>query len=153
MNAKEKIHPSSAVPIIEESRRNGLPGARWNETYYSSYGLALRAIPVCGKTHPGQVVVSGKAWHIWGDQLSTHSPVSIPSSSSPLRHNPSVHILTMPDSWDQPWSDNPHAPHIMKYEYIAEKATLAGSFIGSILYGTPAHTFVYSHSLRLFGLF
>ena len=39
-----------------------------------------------------------------------------------------------------------------RYEYTAEKATLAGSFIGSILYGTPTRTFVYLRSLRFFGL-
>ena len=43
--------------------------------------------------------------------------------------------------WGQPWSDNPHAPPIMRYDYIGEKATLAGSFVGSILYGTPARMF------------
>ena len=59
----------------------------------------------------------------------------------------------MSDPWEQPWSDDPDTPQISKYEYIGEKATLGGSFVGSILYGTPAHTFVYSHSLRLSGLF
>ena len=39
--------------------------------------------------------------------------------------------------WNQVWSDNPSAPRIPRFEYIEEKATLAGSFIGSILYGTP----------------
>jgi len=39
---------------------------------------------------------------------------------------------------------------LSKYDYTAEKATLAGSFIASILYGTTAHTFVHSRSLRLF---
>jgi len=46
-----------------------------------------------------------------------------------------------------PWSDDRSAPKITRDEYIEEKATLAGSFVSSILYGTPAHTFVYSYSL------
>jgi len=58
----------------------------------------------------------------------------------------------MSDSWDRPWSNSSTAPPINKYEYTMEKATLAGSLIGSILYGTSAHTFVYSCSLQLFGL-
>jgi len=58
----------------------------------------------------------------------------------------------MSDPWDQQWSDSPDAPQISKYDYTAEKATLAGSFIGSVLYGTPAHTFVYSRSPRFPGL-
>ena len=51
-----------------------------------------------------------------------------------------------------PWSDNPNAPQMTGVEYIMEKSTFSGNFISSILYGTPAHTFMYSHSLRLFGL-
>jgi len=42
------------------------------------------------------------------------------------------------DYWYQPWSNKPHAPQIARYEYIEEKSTLAGSFVGSILYGAPA---------------
>jgi len=57
----------------------------------------------------------------------------------------------MIDHWLRPWSNSSTAPHIAEYEYIVEKATLAGSLIGSILYGTPAHTFVYLSSLRFFG--
>ena len=48
----------------------------------------------------------------------------------------------MSDAWEQPWSDSPDAPQIAKFQYIEEKATLAGSFVSSILYGTPAHMFV-----------
>ena len=59
----------------------------------------------------------------------------------------------MSDSWEQPWSNNYDAPLILKYEYTEEKVILAGSFIGSILYGTPARKFVDLSSLRLFGLF
>ena len=40
------------------------------------------------------------------------------------------------DPWHQPWSNGSTAPHITKFDYTTEKATLAGSFIGSILYGT-----------------
>jgi len=58
----------------------------------------------------------------------------------------------MSDPWYEPWSNSSTAPRITKYEYTGEKATLAGNFIGSILYGTTAHTFVYSRSPRLFGL-
>ena len=72
---------------------------------------------------------------------------------SPPQPRLPIHIQTMLDPWTQPWSDGPHAPQISKYDYVAEKSMLAGSFIGSILYGTPAHTFVYSRSLRLSGLF
>ena len=57
------------------------------------------------------------------------------------------------DPWNQPWSYDLDAPPITKYDYVAEKSILAGSFIGSILYGTPVHTFVYPCSLRVFVLF
>ena len=36
----------------------------------------------------------------------------------------------------KPWSDNPNAPKIPRFTYFEEKATLAGVFIASILYGT-----------------
>jgi len=35
----------------------------------------------------------------------------------------------------QPWSENPNAPNITHFAYSEEKATLAGSLIGSIIYG------------------
>ena len=59
----------------------------------------------------------------------------------------------MDSPWYKTWSDSPAAPQITKYLYTVEKATLAGSFIGTTLYGTTAHTFVYSCSLQFFGLF
>jgi len=58
----------------------------------------------------------------------------------------------MSDSWDQLWSNSSAAPQISKYDYTAEKATLAGSFISMTLYGTSAHMFLYSSSLQFFGL-
>jgi len=58
----------------------------------------------------------------------------------------------MSDPRYQPWSDSPTAPRITKYEYTAEKAMFAGSFIGTTLYGTSIRAFDYSRSLRFFGL-
>jgi len=58
----------------------------------------------------------------------------------------------MSNPWVDPWSNSSTAPEIAIFDYNVEKATFAGSFIGAILYGTPAHTFIYSRSLRLFGL-
>ena len=49
------------------------------------------------------------------------------------------------DYWYQPWSDDPYGPPIVKADYIEEKATMAGSSIASILYSTPAYTFVHPH--------
>jgi len=43
----------------------------------------------------------------------------------------------MSDAWDQRWSNDTDSPPITRADYIEEKATLAGSFIASILYGTP----------------
>ena len=63
---------------------------------------------------------------------------------------PPIRIQTMSDAydyWNQVWSDNPHAPQIARSHYIEEKAVLAGSFVGSILYGTPIRMF--DHSCRL----
>ena len=46
--------------------------------------------------------------------------------------------MSAPVPWaQQPWSDNPNAPKIPHYQYVDEKATFAGTVIGSILYGTP----------------
>jgi len=45
--------------------------------------------------------------------------------------------------YNQPWSDNPRAPQIQKHEYFAEKATLAGNLISTLLYGTPANMFAH----------
>jgi len=75
-----------------------------------------------------------------------HSPSPLPSTT--------IHpyTYTMSD-WNQPWSNSTTAPRISKYAYTIEKALLAGSLIGSILYGTSVHTFVYLHSLQCFGLF
>ena len=56
-------------------------------------------------------------------------------------------------NWGDPWSYSYTAPSLSLYEYTVEKATLAGGLISSMLYGTPTHTFVYSRSLRFFGLF
>lgn len=55
--------------------------------------------------------------------------------------------------WSNEWSNNTNAPQITRYEYIMEKATLTGSFIGSILYGTTIRASLYSRSFRLLGLF
>ena len=51
------------------------------------------------------------------------------------------------------WSDNPNAPKIPYYLYVDEKATFAGTLIGSILYGTyktlpPPHPSTRAHSVR-----
>jgi len=43
----------------------------------------------------------------------------------------------------QLWSNNSDVPQLPKYEYVEEKSELAGNFIGSILYGTPAHIFIH----------
>jgi len=75
----------------------------------------------------------------------------LPPSPLPQRNDHSVPIQTMSDDpLDQPWSNSPNAPPLSKYEYTEEKATLAGGFISSILYGTTAHTFIYSCSLPSF---
>ena len=42
----------------------------------------------------------------------------------------------MSDSQERPWSDNPNAPKIPYNLYFDEKAYFAGTFVGSILYGT-----------------
>ena len=58
----------------------------------------------------------------------------------PFGHPPSpppAQIQTMSDPQEQPWSNNPDAPKIPYYLYDTEKATLAGSFLSSILYGMP----------------
>jgi len=94
------------------------------------------------------VSVGNKTWSAREDKFPTLSLLPHFQSTLP------IHIQTMPKPWYVPYSDNPYAPQIMRYEYITEKATLVGSLIGSILYGTTAHTFLYSYySLRLFGLF
>ena len=41
----------------------------------------------------------------------------------------------MSNAQEQPWSNDPDAPKITHHLYASEKATLAGIFIGSILYG------------------
>jgi len=65
----------------------------------------------------------------------------LPHAHSPAPPRPglpfSLHIQTMPEAWGQLWSDDPDSPRISRADYIEEKATLAGSFIASILYGTP----------------
>ena len=43
----------------------------------------------------------------------------------------------MSDSQQNPWSNNPNAPKIPRALYLEEKATFAGTLIGSILYGAP----------------
>jgi len=43
----------------------------------------------------------------------------------------------MSDYWGQLWSNDTDSQPIRRADYIDEKATLAGSFIASILYGTP----------------
>ena len=52
--------------------------------------------------------------------------------------NPSTppRARTMPDSLEQPWSDDPNAPKIPYNVYFEEKAYLAGTLIASIFYGT-----------------
>jgi len=71
--------------------------------------------------------------------LETSSPPipSFPPRPTPIP--PSVRIQTMSD-WEQPWSNSSTAPPISKHNYNAEKAMLAGSFICSVLYGTPPPT-------------
>jgi hypothetical protein len=46
----------------------------------------------------------------------------------------------MADPLEKPWSDNPNAPQIPYSLYFAEKANLAGIFIGAIFYGMPTYT-------------
>ena len=64
----------------------------------------------------------------------------------------------MSDSQEQWWSDDPNAPKITHVLYFREKATFAGSLIGSILYGMRGLPVAYLHvrlsrSLGLFDLF
>ena len=64
----------------------------------------------------------------------------------------------MSDSQEQWWPDNPNAPKITHILYLQEKATYAGSIIGSILYGMRGFLAAYLHvrlspSLGLFGSF
>jgi len=70
-----------------------------------------------------------------------HEFPHFPHAHSPAPPRPgfpfSLHIQTMSDPWFQRWSNDTDSPPIPKGDYIEEKATLAGSFIGSILYGTP----------------
>ena len=52
------------------------------------------------------------------------------------------------------WSNNPNAPKIPYFLYLGEKATFAGTLIGSVLYGTrrtppPTHPSIRAHSARL----
>jgi len=83
--------------------------------------------------------VGGRAWPTRGVISPPVPPPPCPVPPLPTR------IQTMPDAdaWDQPWSDNPRAPHIPTNQYIQEKATLAGSFISTLLYGTPANMFAH----------
>jgi hypothetical protein len=48
----------------------------------------------------------------------------------------------MSDSSSNPWSDNPNAPQIPHWLYVAEKTNIAGILIAGILYGT--------HNLRVY---
>ena len=64
-----------------------------------------------------------------------------PASPTPqiaLRQNfsSSPRALSMSDSRERPWSNNPNAPRIPYNLFFTEKAYIAGSFIASILYGT-----------------
>lgn len=61
---------------------------------------------------------------------------------------PPVHIWTMSDSREPPWSDNPNVPKIPYNMYFAEKCYFAGILLAAILYGmrcpicTSAHPYL-----------
>jgi len=65
-------------------------------------------------------------------QDEIHEFPHFPHARSPF----SLHIQTMSDYWEQLWSNDTESPPITRAAYVEEKATLAGSFIASILYGT-----------------
>ena len=72
---------------------------------------------------------------------SHRTPRSFPFISAPSPLPPFVEIssaervLTMSDSsGEQPWSDNPNAPQIPPWLHSAERDTLTGHFLGSILW-------------------
>ena len=63
-----------------------------------------------------------------------------------------VHIWIMSSTQEKPWSDNPNAPKISLSVYHFEKASFAGAFICSILYGMhkkslPTYQSVHVHSI------
>ena len=60
---------------------------------------------------------------------------SLPSSSVLSPAEIFLALPTMSEFQGKPWSDNPNAPKISPFLYHAEKANLAGTIIGSILYG------------------
>ena len=46
-----------------------------------------------------------------------------------------------------PWSEDPNAPQIPPFLYLAEKENFAGLLIGTILYGMlPMHPSICTHS-------
>ena len=101
--------------------------------------------------HPGQLILSEGMAYLRGPVLHPF-PHSLVPSFPPPRPPPRTHS-TMSDPWEQPWTNSYDSPLIAIYEYTQEKATLAGGFISSVLYGTPVHMFIYLCSLRFFGLF
>jgi len=142
------------IPLIQRHAHNGLTGAWRDETHYPPRrqpGTGVSCHSNQQKTRPGQVssvVRRGPLGGTISPPVPPFPPRPVPPTATPLP----VRIRTMSDPSERPWSSSDSAPQITKHHYTAEKATLAGSFIGSILYGIPAHTFVYSRSLRLFDL-
>ena len=83
---------------------------------------------------PRAIYILGTEWSSAVRRGLLEETLSPPVPPSPLP----VRIQTMSkNDWHQVWSDSPTAPQIMRFQYIEEKVTLAGSFISSILYGTP----------------
>ena len=85
--------------------------------------------------------ISGVQYNLQNPFTSSHpasiytSPSSCPSSKSVLPVG--CTRLTMSDTWGPPWSNNPYAPQIPSWLYIAEKTSFAGFLIGAIFYGAP----------------
>ena len=55
----------------------------------------------------------------------------------------------MSDSTGEFWSNDPNAPQITTFEYIAEKSNFVGILIGAMFYGTSTDASVPPRSLCL----
>lgn len=58
----------------------------------------------------------------------------------------------MSDPLGMPWSEDPNAPQIPPFLYLAEKEIFTGLLIGTALYGMLPHASVYLYSLCPFAL-
>ena len=84
-NPKERIRSSGPTPTTNKSRHNGLTGrlAGRNPLPTTGSGTGTSCHYTRWKAYPGHVILSGKAWHTWGDYFSTHSPIPHSQSQPP----------------------------------------------------------------------